>query len=105
MLMLIAILAAAPPPPGPLIELPPDFEAGEGQPELVRRARPSMGTYLQITIRGLSEQNAAPLLDRAFAEVDRLEAMMSEWKPNSELSQVNAAAGKGSVAVDRELFD
>ena len=30
---------------------------------------------------------------------------MTTWKPESELSQVNAAAGKGPVAVSQETFD
>jgi FAD:protein FMN transferase len=103
-LAIVALLAGAPP-PGPTIELPNDLETVEGDRDLIRRAHPAMGTFVQITARGVPEERALPIFERAFSEIDRLEAMMSEWKPSSPLSQVNDGAGRAAIAVDRELFD
>ena len=50
----------------------------------------------------------APTTHRAFdaatAEIERIEAMMTTWRPDSDLSKVNAAAGKTKVQVDPETF-
>ena len=49
------------------------------------------------------EVNAA--IDEAFAEVARLESVMSDWRDTSELSALNKAAGSGTpVHVGDELF-
>ncbi|MCA9561278.1 MAG: FAD:protein FMN transferase, partial [Myxococcales bacterium] len=40
----------------------------------------------------------------AFAEVARVEAVMSEWRPSSEVSRLNAAGG-APVTVSAELFE
>jgi thiamine biosynthesis lipoprotein len=39
----------------------------------------------------------------AYAELERIEALMSEWRPQSPISQVDAAAGKHAVEVPAEL--
>jgi len=40
-----------------------------------------------------------------FDEIKRLERLLSTWIVSSELSQVNAEAGRHSVRVSRETFD
>jgi thiamine biosynthesis lipoprotein len=40
-----------------------------------------------------------------MAEMRRIDALMSHYKPESELSQINLHAAEAPVAVDRELFD
>jgi thiamine biosynthesis lipoprotein len=47
-------------------------------------------------------------IDRAFAEIRRLEALMTTWRPDSDVSRVNAAAEKApttAVQVSREVLD
>jgi thiamine biosynthesis lipoprotein len=44
-------------------------------------------------------------VDAAFAEVHRLDEMLSNYKPESELSEVNRLAGEHPVAVTPELFN
>lgn len=66
--------------------------------------RPLMGTLWSIEIadRGRpSEASAA--IDAAYAELGRIDQLMSEWKPMSPISQVNDAAGERPVAVPEEL--
>jgi thiamine biosynthesis lipoprotein len=44
-------------------------------------------------------------VDAAFEEVRRLDQMLSDYKPESELSEVNRNAGQRPVPVTPELFD
>ena len=59
----------------------------------VKIQRP-MGTVWNIEVvdsrHGPSEARQA--ISQAYAELERIEAMMSEWKPESPISQVDAAA-------------
>jgi thiamine biosynthesis lipoprotein len=48
---------------------------------------------------------AKHLLVESMAEFDRIEAGMSTYRPDSELSRINAAAADGWVDVSTELFD
>jgi thiamine biosynthesis lipoprotein len=58
-----------------------------------------MGTIIAITVVGQPDAVAAPAVDAAFREMEGLEAILSEWRPDSEISRINAAAGKGPVKV------
>jgi thiamine biosynthesis lipoprotein len=58
-----------------------------------------MGTVYQITVAGMSEAQARPLIERAFDEIARLEAVLSEWRDTSEISAVNRSAGGPAVRV------
>src|SRR5580700_4173518 len=66
--------------------------------------RPLMGTVWNIEVvdHGRPDQ-ARAAIEKAYAELERLDALMSEWKPESPISQVNDAAGKHSVQVPAEL--
>ena len=44
-------------------------------------------------------------LEAALDEVDRIDRLMSHYKPESPLSRLNREAAQGPVRVDRELFD
>jgi thiamine biosynthesis lipoprotein len=44
-------------------------------------------------------------VDAAFEEVHRLDQMLSNYKPESELSEVNRKAGEQAVPVTREMYD
>jgi thiamine biosynthesis lipoprotein len=45
------------------------------------------------------------IVEAAFDEVDRLDRLMSHYKPDSPLSRLNREAAAGPVAVEPELFD
>lgn len=55
------------------------------------RARYLMGTVCEVAVAGNAE-SAAASIERAFAEAERIERFLSTWKPESELSRVNAGA-------------
>jgi thiamine biosynthesis lipoprotein len=100
----IAAAAAAPPveagptPPGPVVAFIPQRVTGEGH---------AMGTHLAFAAFTTPTLDAAALhtaYDAATAEIVRVEKVMTTWDPASEVSAVNAAAGKSAVAVGPETF-
>jgi len=96
---------------GPRLELPPGqpAEADGGGPEVIRKGDlflasfPIMGTRCKLELRTSDGELAAGVARAALAELRRIDAVMSEWRSDSEISRVNAAAGVGPVAVSGEL--
>ena len=64
-----------------------------------------MGTSFVIEIYGPDEHLMRVAADQAFAELHRVDGMLSNYIPTSELSRVNGCAGKYSVKVTREFFE
>jgi thiamine biosynthesis lipoprotein len=64
----------------------------------------AMGTVFSIVTYGTSSELLAGTVGRAFQEIDRLNDLMSHYKPDSELSVINRQAAHGSVTVTPELF-
>ncbi|MBM4257344.1 MAG: FAD:protein FMN transferase [Deltaproteobacteria bacterium] len=56
-----------------------------------------MGTVLEITL--CHGQQAAAQFDALFAQVSNLEAQLTTFSPTSTVSQLNARAGQGPMAV------
>lgn len=66
--------------------------------------RPLMGTVWKIEVDDHGRPEAArKAIDAAYLELERIDRMMSEWKPESPISQVDAAAGSHAVEVPAEL--
>jgi thiamine biosynthesis lipoprotein len=77
-------------------------------PEKVTGEGHAMGTHLAyaaFTTPTLDAAHVRSLFDAATAEIVRLEKLMTTWDPDSEVSRVNAAAGKQPVRVGAETFD
>jgi thiamine biosynthesis lipoprotein len=64
-----------------------------------------MGTVLQLTLHGVGERRARTTLDELFAGAQRLDALMTVFDSQSEVSRLNAAAGTGPQAVDPEVAE
>jgi thiamine biosynthesis lipoprotein len=62
-----------------------------------------MGTRVAVELWQEDATLAASAIDAVMAEMRRIDALMSHYKPESELSQVNARAAAGPVAVQPEL--
>ncbi len=77
-------------------------ERGRMEPDRpVARARYLMGTRLSIEAVGpVSEE----MFEAAFREVARLEGILSNWKPESELSLLNDRASKDWVRCSSDLY-
>ena len=63
-----------------------------------------MGTLVSITAVGRTQVDANAAITAGFEEVKRLEQLLSTWIPDSELSRVNAAAGRSPVVVSPETM-
>ncbi len=74
-----------------------------GLPDLVRVHRPGMGSYFEIRM-GAKTPGAVELATRALDLVDALEAQLTVYNDESEVSRLNRTAHLGPVVVERELF-
>lgn len=70
----------------------------------VERSAAMMGTEVRILVLDENRILAETAIAAAFAEMARLEAMMTDWRDDSQLMRVNHHASKRPVTVDRELF-
>ena len=76
-----------------------------GSPQLVKRGQMHMGTLVFLTAVAPDEQIAHHAVQEGFAEIHRLETILSTWIPDSELSRVNAGAGQKSTKVSQETLE
>jgi thiamine biosynthesis lipoprotein len=72
---------------------------------LVKERRELMSTIYEITVVSSDEAKARETIGRALDEVARLERELSEWIPESDVSRVNAAAGKAPVKVSHDTLE
>ncbi len=63
-----------------------------------------MGTVFEIATYGTNPTKASLAMDRAFQEMDRLELVMSIYKPASELSRLNRTAHLQTQTVSQDLY-
>ncbi len=70
-----------------------------------KRTRFLMGTLVEISIPGPATARTEEASNLAFAEMARLEQMMSTHRPDSELSRVNDNAGGSFTPVSPELIE
>lgn len=98
--LLLAALLASPAASAPL------EEDGASRLETLTESRELMGTRVTVIVSGGGRARAERGVAAAFRELEAVEAEMSEWRPESALSRVNAAAGSGRfVAVPRALCE
>jgi len=64
-----------------------------------------MGSRFEVTAVHADEAQAQAAVEAAYAEVERIEAIISSWRETSETSEINRMAGKEPVAVSPELFN
>ena len=72
---------------------------------MVKRSQMLMGTLVFVTAVAADQSTAGAAASAAFAEIRRLESLLSTWIPTSDLSRVNAAAGRAPVTVSPETMD
>jgi thiamine biosynthesis lipoprotein len=64
-----------------------------------KETRELMSTVMGITVLDTPEPEARRAVDAAFRAMVELEAVLSEWRPDSEISRINQAAGLAPVKV------
>jgi thiamine biosynthesis lipoprotein len=73
--------------------------------EWLARNEAIMGTRISVELRADDPAKGAAAIDAVMAEMHRIDELMSHYKPESQLSQINEHAAEAPVRVDRELFD
>ncbi len=74
-------------------------------PKTVQKTEAIMGTDVTITVVARTVKEGAAAIDAGMAELRRLDAMMSLYKNDSEITRVNLAAGKHPVKVSPEMIE
>ena len=64
-----------------------------------------MGGRFDITVIAKDTLTAVQSIDTIIAEITRIENLISDWNPTSQVSEVNRNAGISPVKVDREVFE
>ena len=82
----------------PLSEPPPS------ETSLVHKTKYAMGTVYEIAAYDDSPAHASLAMDRAFAEIVRLDQVMSNYKPESDLSRLNRCAHFHAEQVPQDLY-
>lgn len=72
---------------------------------LRKRTTLLMGGRFDITIVARDSLSAERAIDETIAEIDRIEYLISDWKPQTQVSEVNRNAGIRPVKVDSEVFE
>jgi thiamine biosynthesis lipoprotein len=71
----------------------------------VERRVEAMGTTLDLVVRMKYRPQALDASEAAVAEIRRVEALLTTWKPGGELDRVDTAPAGTPVTVSRELVD
>jgi len=69
------------------------------------RAEAIMGTNIYVELWSDDAPKGDEAIEAVMAEMRRIDELMSHYKPQSQLSQINARAAQEPVQVDPELFD
>lgn len=71
---------------------------------LRKRTTRLMGSRFDITIVDKDSAAAEANIDLVIQEVTRIENLISDWRPYTQISQVNLNAGIKPIKVDAEVF-
>lgn len=64
-----------------------------------------MGSRFDVTIAAADSLTAERHINQVIDEIVRIEQLISDWKPDSQISEINRNAGIRPVKVSREVFD
>ncbi len=76
--------------------------AARGRTRLVRRTIPVMGTFGEVAIVHKDEKYAQGAIDAAFQELQRVESVLTRFRPTSEIGRANLGAATGPQSVSAE---
>jgi len=65
----------------------------------------TMGTVVEITLMGESEELAQKAALQAFQEIKRIEHLMSPWIESSDVTRINRSAGNDGAKVSPETVE
>ncbi len=64
-----------------------------------------LGSPFEMTVVANDSLQGNQYIDKAIAEVKRIENLISDWIPTSQISNVNDNAGLKPIVVDKEVFE
>ena len=64
----------------------------------------AMATTYSLYLYAQTEAMAGSCAAAVFQEIDRIEALLSYYRPDSELTRINREAASGDVTTDPETF-
>jgi FAD:protein FMN transferase len=71
----------------------------------ITRTEPIMGTSCSVELWSEDPAKGEAAIASVFADMRRIDRLMSTWKPDTEVSLVNREAAKRPVKISLELFD
>jgi len=72
---------------------------------VIRRARPLLGTYVEISVEGLDDARATHAIEQAFAEIAAVHRLMSFHEAGSDLDRLHRARVGDRVSVDARTHE
>lgn len=95
---------------GAAAHAPKDTQAGNAKGQdsdlkLLKQTRMIMGTFAEVSVYARDEKAAGKAIDAALNEMERMDRIMSNYKSDSELSQLNKQAVNSPVPCGGELLD
>ena len=76
-----------------------------GRAEEIKRMEPLLGTYVEITARGPDKDAMQRAVDAGFDAFRQVDRLISSYRDDSEVSRINAHAGRGPVSVSPWTFE
>jgi thiamine biosynthesis lipoprotein len=73
--------------------------------QIFKKKQNLLGSPFEITVVATDSILGYYYTDLAIAEVKRIENLISDWIPTTQISKVNQNAGIAPVKVDQEVFD
>lgn len=73
--------------------------------KLLKQTRMIMGTFAEVSVYSNDEKTAGKAIEEALDEMERMDRIMSNYKNDSELSQLNRKAAKAPFPCQGELLD
>ena len=66
--------------------------------------RQIMGTFARVVVVATDDETGWECIEAAFEKIRLINVLMSKYRPDSQISKVNAAAFNGPVEVDKLVF-
>lgn len=83
-----------------VVNLPNSFSQ-----QLFEKQTTLMGSVFGFVLVANDSAQAQLYFQSAIDEIERIENLISEWRPHTQISKVNQNAGVRPVKVDREVFE
>jgi thiamine biosynthesis lipoprotein len=77
---------------------------GTARAEWITQTENIMGTRCSVELWSEDRQKGEAAMASVFADMHRIDRLMSTWKEDTEISRVNREAGKHPVQISPELF-